>query len=344
MNNKLLYNQNNREECKKRLSKEKFNRITLSFYKYINLSNLEDLRDEIFLKLNDLKTLGRIYIAEEGINAQISIPESNLDNFTKVFYSYKDFKNIPFKIAVIDGTSFLKLTIKIKKEIVAYKIDENEFDINQTGKHLNSNEFNKAIDNGAIIVDMRNYYEAEIGKFENAIIPDVERSQELLPEIKKLLHNHKEDKILMYCTGGIRCEKASAYLINHGFKDVNQLKGGVVQYAHEIKENNEQSKFIGKNFVFDHRMGENITEDIISSCHQCEAPCNTHTNCKNQCCHILFLQCEKCNIKFNECCSLECSEFLKLDSEKQRELFKSGKIIFTAQKSKKIKPKLKDYK
>ena len=344
MNNKLLYNQNNKEDCKKILNKEKFNRITLSFYKYTNLSNLENLRDEIFLKLNNLKTLGRIYIAEEGINAQISIPDYNLDNFTKVLYSYKYFKDTPFKIAVIDGASFLKLTIKIKKEIVAYKIHKNEFDINKTGKHLNSNEFNKAIDNGAIVVDMRNYYEGEIGKFENAIIPDVERSQDLLPEVKKILNNHKKDKILIYCTGGIRCEKASSYLLKNGFTDVNQLKGGIIQYAHEIKENNQQSKFIGKNFVFDHRMGENITSDIISSCHQCNDPCNTHTNCKNQCCHILFLQCKNCNIKFNECCSQECSDFLKLEPEKQKELFKSGKITFIAQKSKKIKPKLKDYK
>lgn len=340
MNNKLLYNQKNKAQCEEDLSKENFKRITLSFYKYVELSDIENLRDELFVKFNEIGILGRVYIASEGINAQISIPEHNLNSFKKIIFSFKEFEKIQLKIAVIEGTSFLKLTIKIKQEIVAYKIPRDEYNINKTGNHLNSLDFNNAIKDGAIVVDMRNYYEGEIGKFENAIIPDVERSQELLPEVKRLLENHKEDKILMYCTGGIRCEKASSYLIHHGFKDVNQLKGGIVQYAHEIKENKEKSKFIGKNFVFDHRMGEKITEDVISNCHQCKTPSNIHTNCKNQCCHILFLQCENCKIKFDGCCSEKCCNFIKLPKEEQTALFKSEKIQFTAQKSKNIKPKL----
>ena len=158
---------------------------------------------------------------------------------------------------------------------------------------------------------MRNYYESEIGRFKNAIIPDVSRSKELLPEIKKLLKNHKEDKILMYCTGGIRCEKASSYLLKNGFKDVNQLDGGIIKYAHDIKKNNGKSKFIGKNFVFDHRLGERITNDIISTCHQCTTKTDEHTNCINQSCHILFIQCDTCLKKYSGCCSLKCAEFIK---------------------------------
>jgi len=340
MNNKLLYNQKNKSQCEEQLSREKFNRVTLSFYKYVELSNLEKLRDEMFLKLNELNILGRIYIASEGINAQISVPKHHVNNFKKTIFLTKEFKDILFKHAVAEGSSFLKLTIKIKEEIVAYKISKNEYDLNKIGKHLNSIEFNKAIDDGAIVVDMRNYYEGEIGKFENAIIPDVERSQELLPEVKNILKKHKDNKILMYCTGGIRCEKASSYLIHNGFQDVNQLKGGIIQYANEIKANKEKSKFIGKNFVFDHRMGEEITDDIISNCHQCDKPSNNHTNCQNQCCHILFIQCENCKMKFDCCCSEKCCDFIKLPKDKQRILFKSGKITFTAQKSKNIKPKL----
>ena len=282
MNNKQLYNQNNKEQNLDLLKREKFERITLSFYKYIKIDNLEQLRDSLFLNFNELKILGRIYIATEGINAQVSIPEHNLDMFKTKLNSYSSFNNIPFKFAVIEGLSFLKLTIKIKKEIVAYKIPANQYDLSKTGKHLKSDDFNQAIDDGAIIIDMRNYYEGEIGKFENAIIPDVERSQELLPEIKKLLSKNKEDKILMYCTGGIRCEKASSYLIKNGFQDVNQLEGGIIQYANDIKKNKTKSKFIGKNFVFDHRMGERITDDIIANCHQCDVPSDNHTNCMNQ--------------------------------------------------------------
>ena len=340
MNNKLLYNQKNKTQCENTLNKEEFNRITLYFYKYVKLSNLEKLRDDIFIKLNKLAILGRVYIAKEGINAQMSIPEHNFNKFKNIIFSYSEFVNVPFKIAVIEGSSFLKLTIKIKQELVAYKISKNEYNMDETGRHLNSIEFNKAIDAGAIIVDMRNYYEGEIGKFENAIIPDVDTSRDLLPEVKKLLKGQEDDKVLLYCTGGIRCEKASAYLIHHGFKDVNQLKGGIIQYANDIKENNEQSKFIGKNFVFDHRLGEKITDDIISLCHQCKKPADTHTNCINQACHILFIQCKICSKKYNNCCSINCSDFIKLPKEEQKKLFKEEKVKFTAQKSNSIKPKL----
>ena len=343
MNNKTLYNQNNKQECLKLLNNEKFSRETVSFYKYSKLENLTKIRNELFLSFNELKILGRIYLAKEGINAQVSIPKQNIDEFKKILHSYKPFKKLSFKKAYVEGLSFLKLTIKIKNEIVAYKISEKEWDLSKTGKHLNAKEFNNAIDDGAIIIDMRNYYEGEIGKFENAIIPDVERSQDLLPEVKKILDNHKNDKILMYCTGGIRCEKASAYLIHHGFNDVNQLTGGIINYAHEIKKNHLKSKFIGKNFVFDHRMGEKITEDIIANCHQCNTPADTHTNCKNQCCHILFIQCNDCNKKLNGCCSKKCAEFILLPKKKQKELFKTNKIQFTAQKTKNIKPKLTEF-
>ena len=344
MNHKLLYNQKNKKDLLKDIQNENFNRTTLSFYRYVNLNNLQELRDKLFLSWSQLKILGRVYIANEGINAQISIPKKNITEFKKQLSQYEFFKKMAFKTALDTNTSFLKLTIKIKKEIVAYGVSKDEFDITKTGKHLNYKQFNDAIDNGAIIIDMRNYYEGEVGNFENAIIPDVDRSKDLLPEVKKLLVNHKNDKILMYCTGGIRCEKASSYLINHGFKDVNQLKGGIIEYANQIKKNNVKSKFIGKNFVFDNRMGERVTDDILSSCHLCNASCDTHTNCKNQACHILFIQCTKCTNKLNGCCSEECAKFILLPIGEQKAQFKSGKVKFTAQKSNSIKPKLNNTK
>ena len=337
---KDLYNQENKDQLLERINKEAFNRITCSFYKYVEIKNIQEFRNKLYMEWKSLEVLGRIYLSNEGINAQISIPEHNFKKFQLNLYSHKNFKNIQFKIAIQEGVSFLKLTIKIKKEIVAYNVPENEYDMNKIGKHLNYSEYNNAIEKGATIVDMRNYYEGEVGKFENAIIPDVDTSRELLPEVKKLLVGQENDKILLYCTGGIRCEKASAYLIHHGFKDVNQLKGGVIQYANDVKKNNEISKFIGKNFVFDHRLGEKITEDIISNCHQCNAKSDEHKNCKNQACHILFIQCNKCSKKYNECCSINCANFIKLSGEEQKRLFKSGKIKFTAQKSNRIKPKL----
>jgi len=340
MKKKYLYNQKNKKELIKILENEKFKRTTVSFYKYIELNNLENLRDDLFISWNKLNILGRIYIAKEGINAQISIPKKNVDQFQLELYSNKKFGNIHLKTAIIEGMSFYKLTIKIKNEIVAYKIPRNEYNINKRGNHLNYKQYNKAIDDGAIIIDIRNHYESEIGKFKGAITPDVDKSEDLLPEIKKILKNHKDEKILMYCTGGIRCEKASAYLIHHGFKDVNQLKGGIVQYAHDIKKNNAESNFIGKNYVFDHRLGERITENILSKCHQCKKPSDDHNNCINQACHILFIQCKNCYKNYNGCCSKECKEFIKLPKEKQKKLFKTGNYTFNAQKSDRIKPKL----
>jgi len=340
MSKDALYNKKNKEQLLEDLQQETFNRITISFYKYTSLNNLEDLRDKLYKDWLSLKILGRIYIAYEGINAQISLPEYMIEKFKNYMNTFDNFKDIKYKIAVQEGLSFLKLTIKIKNEIVAYKIPEDQYDMGLVGNHLNYKEFNKAIDDGAVIVDMRNYYEGEIGKFNNAIIPDVDRSQDLLPEIKKLLKNYKNDKVLMYCTGGIRCEKASAYLLHHGFKDVNQLDGGIVKYANDIKKNNVQSKFIGKNFVFDQRLAESITDDVLSTCHMCKNKCDTHTNCLNQDCHILFIQCKTCSRTYNGCCSEKCSNFIQLPRDEQRQLFKSGKISFNAQKSSKTKPKL----
>jgi len=342
--NKSLYNKKNKEQLLKEIENEDFQRITISFYKYINLKHLNKFRDDLYSQWKKLDVLGRVYIAKEGINAQLSLPEHNLEKFKNELLSISQFNDILIKPAVQEGLSFLKLTIKVKNEIVAYKVPENEFDMAITGIHLNYKDYHQKIDDGAIIIDMRNNYEGEVGRFKNAIIPDVDRSEDLLPTVKKLLQGHEDDTVLMYCTGGIRCEKASSYLISHGFTDVNQLNGGVIKYAHDIKNDNIESKFIGKNFVFDHRLGENITDDIISQCHQCDNPSNRHLDCDNQSCHILFIQCEKCSIKYNNCCSEKCTEFIKLPKEEQKRIFKEGNIKFTAQNSNKIKPRLKDLK
>ena len=339
-----LYNKKNKDDLRLELQKEDFKRITISFYRYVNLTDIDLLRDELYIEWRSLNILGRVYIATEGINAQLSIPEKKLDLFINKLYSRTYFNNIEIKKAVEDGESFYKLIIKVKNEIVAYKIPKNQYNMKTVGKHLNYLDFNKAIDNGATIVDVRNYYEAEVGKFENAIIPDIDRSEDLLPEIKRLLKGQEQNKILMYCTGGIRCEKASSYLIKNGFKDVNQLDGGIVKYANEIKKDNIKSKFIGKNFVFDSRLGENVTNDIISNCHQCKHRSNNHTNCENSACHILFIQCKKCSKKYLGCCSNKCLSYIQLDKEEQVDLIKNKNIIFNGTNSDRLRPKLKDFK
>lgn len=159
------------------------------------------------------------------------------------------------------------------------------------------------------------------------------------------LKGQEDKKVVMYCTGGIRCEKASAYFKHKGFKDVHHLKGGIIQYAQEIKEQNLESKFKGVNFVFDERIGERITEDILSECHQCGKPCDTHVNCKNDDCHLLFIQCEKCAEKMSGCCTPECVKIAALPIEEQRELrkgrVKNGPECLSVYKSR-LRPNLKE--
>ena len=339
---KHLYNKVNSEELKLALANEPFERITASFYKYIDISVPNELRDELYEAWNKMGVFGRVYIADEGINAQVSIPQPNWEIFKKSVLSNDLFRGIIIKKAIQEGSSFYKLKIKVRKELVAYDVPKESYDMKKVGKHLTASDYNLAIESkDSTVVDMRNYYESEIGRFENAIIPDVETSKELLPEVKKLLKGKENEKILLYCTGGIRCEKASSYLIKNGFNDVNQLQGGIIQYAHEIKSNNMESKFRGKNFVFDDRLGERITDDVLSFCHICGDSCDDHTDCKNDACHILFIQCEKCNKIYDGCCSKECQNFAALPIEKQKKLRKDPeRIISRTFFDSRIKPRM----
>ena len=323
-----LYNEKNKEQLLEEIKKEEHKRFTLSVYKYTKRNQVDSLRDTLYFNWIKLGVLGRVYLATEGINAQLSIPENRKLEFIDNLYSHKNFNKVRLNHAVSHELSFYKLSIKIKKEIVAYRIPNSQFNMNKTGKHLNAEEFNTMIDKpNTVIIDMRNHYENEVGKFENAILPDVDTAHELLPKAKELLEGKEDENILLYCTGGIRCEKASSYLIHHNYKNVYQLKGGIINYAKQIKEKKLLSKFKGKNFVFDARLGESITEDIISICHQCNNPCDEHINCENDACHILFIQCSNCNEKFKGCCSNDCKKIKNKPIEEQRKLRKDNPEI-----------------
>ena len=323
---KGMFNKLSKEQALQLLEKECFKRKTVSFYRYVLINNPDKLRDELYSSWNVLGVFGRIYLAKEGINAQISVPEHNWEAFKKNIYKIKYFSDISFKIAIEDdGKSFFKLTIKVRKQIVADGLKNHEYDVTNVGKHLTAKQWNQAMENGAIVVDMRNHYESEIGKFQGAICPDVETFKEELPKVKEVLEGKKSDQIILYCTGGIRCEKASAYLRHYGFENVNQLHGGIIDYARQVaKDDTLVNKYIGKNFVFDERRGERISHDVISSCHQCGVPFDTHVNCKNVNCNLLFLQCNECKVKYENCCSVECIETIHLPIEKQKEIRKES--------------------
>jgi UPF0176 protein len=314
-------------------------RLTLSFYAYAQIKNPTQFRNELFLAWNPLGVLGRIYVANEGINAQLSLPADHFYAFKDTIEAYGFMKGIRLNIAVEqDDHSFLKLTIKVRDKIVADGLEDETFDVTNIGIHLKAKDFNELLeDPDTIVVDMRNHYESEIGHFTNAIKPDVDTFRESLPIIEEQLSAHKQDKkLLMYCTGGIRCEKASAYFKHKGFENVYQLEGGIIEYTRQVKAEGLESKFIGKNFVFDHRLGERITDDIVSQCHQCGKACDVHTNCANEGCHLLFIQCEECKTAMEGCCSTECSTVIHLPEEEQKAIrrgIKNGNKIFKKGKS-----------
>ena len=316
---KVLYNKVDKDVLKARLIADKTPRLTLSFYQYYHLSNPQFFRDHFYILLAEIGVLGRIYISYEGVNAQVSIPEASIEDFKTALQTITFLQNIRLNFAIEDdGKSFFKLLIKVRDKIVADGLDDASFDVTNKGIHLNAEAFNVLTDDPeTIIVDMRNHYESEVGFFKNAILPDVETFREALPVVEKILSDKKDKHIIMYCTGGIRCEKASAYYKHKGFKNIYQVEGGIIEYARKAAELGIENKFIGKNFVFDERLGERISQDIVSSCHQCGNPSDHHVNCANDACHILFIQCESCGVIHEHTCSEKCQSFNKLpDSEK----------------------------
>lgn len=338
-----LYNTLSAEERAELIEQAGENRLTLSFYAYAKIENPQQFRDDLFLAWNALDALGRTYVAHEGINAQMSVPASKFEAFRQTLEAYDFMQGIRLNVAVEqDDLSFLKLTVKVRNKIVADGLNDDTFDVTNKGIHLRAKEFNQLLeDPNTVVVDFRNHYESEVGHFVGAITPDVDTFRESLPIIKDQLEEIKEDKnLLMYCTGGIRCEKASAYFKHHGFKNVYQLEGGIIEYTRQVKDEGLESKFIGKNFVFDHRLGERITDDVIANCHQCGKPCDVHVNCANEACHLLFIQCDECAEQMHGCCSNECLDIIQLPVEEQKNLRKGvqkGNLIFKKGRSESLK-------
>ncbi len=302
-----------------RLEREGVPRTTLSFYRYVRLTQVELLRHELYTEWASLGVLGRVYVSQEGINAQVSLPTSNLDAFRSALDARDAFKNVPWKIAVEDdGKSFLKLAIKVKKKIVADGLADDAFDVTNVGTHLDAATFNQMMEEGALVIDMRNNYESAIGYFEGAYLPKADTFRGAIDEVKEVMKEKKHAEVLLYCTGGIRCEKASAYLKHHGFGNVGQLHGGIIDYARQIKAQGLTSKYKGQNFVFDERLAERITDDVVSTCMQCGTKSDRISNCHEVTCNMLLVQCEACAQKYAECCSLSCREIHLLPEEVQR--------------------------
>jgi UPF0176 protein len=340
----ILHNRVSQKELKERLYQETEPRTTISFYQYFPIEDPRRFRDELYTALNTIKVFGRIYVAHEGINAQISVPQSRFEELKQCLYTIKPLEGVRLNTAVDDdGKGFWVLKIKVRDKIVADGITDPSFDMQNKGSYVNAGQMNDLLkDPDTIVVDMRNHYEYEVGHFEKAIEVPSDTFREQLPMAVDMLKDQQDKNIIMYCTGGIRCEKASAYMLHNGFKNVFHLEGGIINYARQVKEQGLDTKFIGKNFVFDDRLGERITEDVIAKCHQCGKPADTHTNCANEGCHLLFIQCEECAKIYEGTCSKECQDFIHLPEEEQKELRKGvdkGSNIFNKSKAR-LRPKI----
>ncbi len=328
----LLRNIVSREELKRRMDADERPYTTVSFYRYYQIENPSDFRDQLFLDWQQFEVVGRVYVANEGINAQIAMPSINFEGFKEALYSIDFLNHIRLNAAIDERQkSFIKLDIKVRSKIVADGIDDATFDPSNTGNYLEAEGWNKMMnDPSTVLIDMRNHYESEVGKFENASCPDADTFREELKLVIDEYQETKDKRILMYCTGGIRCEKASAWMKHNGFNEVYHLKGGIINYVNQVKANSLENKFKGVNFVFDQRLHERVSDDVIASCHQCGKPADIHINCANQGCHLLFIQCDECAQKYNHCCSDKCKEIVAMPEELQKEMRKgkpAGRIF-----------------
>lgn len=328
----LLRNIVSREELKRKMDADERPYTTASFYCYHLIENPTDFRNQLFVSLQPFEVVGRIYIANEGINAQVALPSSYFEGFKENLYSIDFLNNIRLNVAIEERQkSFIKLDVKVRSKIVADGIDDPTFNPSNTGRYLEANCWNEKLnDPNTVLIDMRNHYESEVGRFEGATCPDADTFREELKLVIDEYNDNKDKTILMYCTGGIRCEKASAWMKHNGFNEVYHLKGGIINYVNQVRSDELENKFKGVNFVFDQRLHERVSDDVISSCHQCGEPADVHINCANVGCHLLFIQCNKCAAKYELCCSEKCQETIHLPEEIQKEMRKgkpAGRIF-----------------
>ena len=332
-----LHNRVSRKELKLRALQDTTPRTTISFYCYFHIEDPASFRTVWYTEMSKLSVLGRIYIAHEGINAQISCPDDHIEKLRMLIEAEPAMKNLRLNKAVDENrNSFYVLDIKVRNKIVADGIEDASFSMQNKGRYVTADIFNEMVkDPNTMVIDMRNHYEYEVGRFKNAIEIPSDTFREQLPMAADMFKEDKDRNIIMYCTGGIRCEKASAWMLHNGYKNVFHLEGGIIHYINNVREQQLENNFIGKNFVFDERLGERITDDILSNCHICGKPCDVHVNCANAACHLLFIQCDECRNKFSNCCSKDCQDFIHLDEseqKKRRQGIDKGRNIFNKSK------------
>lgn len=292
------------------MNKSESYRILL-YYKYVTVPNYEEFAREHLQYCKQLGLKGRILVAEEGINGTVSGTVEQTQQYMDTMHANPLFADMVFKIDESDGHAFKKMFVRPKKELVTFRLEDN-LDPNQiSGKRLSPQQFYEQLQNEDVVVlDGRNNYEYDIGHFRNAIRPDVESFRDFPEWIRKNMSQFKDKPILTYCTGGIRCEKLSGFLIKEGFQDVAQLDGGIVTYGQDPEVKGRL--FDGKCYVFDERISVPINrtdEDVIvGKCHHCGKPEDRYINCADDYCHLQHICCEACEEEHKGYCSEACEE------------------------------------
>ena len=281
--------------------------LVLAFYRLVPI---QDVDQEVLLQkefVKDKNLTCRLYIAKEGINGQMSAYKEDARAYMEWMHTRPEFKDLVFKIHYWHENVFPRQQIKKKRELVAFG---KELDLNNRGKHLSPKEWRTMLDSEkkAVLIDVRNSYEYDIGHFKGAENPECETFKEFDLYTKKLVDRFPDEKppVMMYCTGGIRCEFYSSLLKDQGFDEVYQLEGGIIDYG--IKEGGEHWR--GKLFVFDDRMTIPISEqetEKVGICLNCSKTSDDYYNCANMDCNKLFICCKECLSSYQGCCSEKCS-------------------------------------
>lgn len=284
-------------------------KLTL-FYKYVSIQYPKQILKWQTKICQDLNIKGRIILAHEGINATLAGEDQSIDTYIKLMNEHPLFGGIDFKNCDGSADYFPRLRIVIKNEIVHLGIDPEKLTVAQGGKHLSPAQVHELIKNkpdDLVILDTRNNYESRIGTFTDALVPDIKNFREFPEFIEKNLDQFKDKQVLMFCTGGVRCERATAVLnVKSVAKEVYQIEGGIQRYTEQFPD----GYFRGKNYVFDNRVSVRINDDILGSCDLCSVACDDYNNCLNASCNKHHISCQACRVTYKNACSKQCMDLL----------------------------------
>lgn len=283
----------------------------LLYYKFVKIENSEEFTQEHLKFCNDLGLKGRILVASEGINGTVSGTVEQTQKYMDHMHADPRFADLWFKIDEADGHAFQKMFVRHKEELVTFRVEDAPAPFEKTGKYLSPKEFHEALrDEDVIVIDGRNDYEYDIGHFRGAIRPNVKSFREFPEWIRENLSQFKDKKIITYCTGGVRCEKLTGWMMDEGFEDVAQLHGGIVTYG---KDPEVQGRlWDGKCYVFDERISVPINrtdeDTVIGKCHYCGEPEDRYINCAYPSCNKKTIAHVHCEEEHRGYCSPECEK------------------------------------